>query len=450
MRHKFLLFFVHFLLIGTLFGPAISLYAETEDELQGELKSLEEEIKGLQDSITVARSKGTGLQSDIKILEKKISESQLKIKSTQATIVKLNSNITEKDRALEELDAKVAREKDSLAQILRKKNYFSAYTLLDYSLQKKSLSSFFSDRDSYGTLEKSLQNSFNDIKVSKDTIANVKSELEDAKDEEMARRIVQESEKKRVEQNQKEKSSLLTVTKGQEAQYKKVLVARQEEAAKIRARLFALRDSSSISFGQAYDYSLLASKATGVRPALILAILTQESQLGKDIGACYIADTYSGNGVSIKTGVTKNRVMSPSRDIPVFLDITRNLGRDPLKTPVSCWIPLYSKGVPYGWGGAMGPSQFIPSTWKLLASRISADVGASADPWVPYHAITATAIYLSDLGASTGNETSERTAACKYYSGSSCSRSADGAGYGNSVMKRVYSIQADIDTLQKS
>jgi hypothetical protein len=438
-------------LLPLLFLPAISVYAESEDELQRQLKSLENEIKGLQDSVSFARSKGTGLQSDIKLLEKKISESQLKIKSTQATIAKLNRNITEKDQALEELDAKLAREKDSLGQILRKKDYFSAYTLLDYSLQEKTLSSFFSDRDAYSSLEKSLQNSFKDIRISKTTIENVKLELEDAKDEEMARRIVQEAEKKRVELNQKEKASLLTTTKGEEAKFKKVLENRQAEAAKLRARIFSLRDSSSISFGQAYDYAVLASKATGVRPALILSILTQESSLGKNIGACYLSSDLSGGGFSIKSGDTRTRVMNPKRDVPIFLTVTKDLGRDPFKTPVSCWIPMYSKGVPYGWGGAMGPAQFIPSTWQIFANRVAASIGTSyADPWLPYHAIVAMAMYLSDLGAVSGNETSERTAACRYYSGSSCSRSSDGASYGNQVMKRVYGIQADIDTLQKS
>ena len=446
MRNKLLLFALPFFLALSF----ITVHADTESDLRDQLKGLEDEIKGLQDNISVARGKGTGLQSDIKLLEKKISESKLKIKSTQSTIIKLNSNITEKDRALEELDAKLAREKESLAQILRKKNYLTAYNLLDYSLQEKTLSGFFSDRDSYQTLEKSINNSFNDIKVSKDKIEDVKIELQDAKDEEIARKIIQEAEKNRVEVNQKEKNDLLSKTKGQETQYKKVLAARQVEASKIRAKIFALRDSSNISFGQAYDYALLASKATGVRPALILAILTQESQLGKDIGACYLSNTATGEGIGIKSGVTKMRTMSPTRDVPVFLDITQKLGRDPLKTPVSCWIPLYSKGSPYGWGGAMGPSQFIPSTWKLLANRIAQDVGSVADPWRPYHAITATAIYLSDLGAVSGNETSERTAACKYYSGSSCSKSNDGAQYGNQVMRRIYNIQADIDTLQKS
>ena len=141
--------------------------------------------------------------------------------------------------------------------------------------------------------------------------------------------------------------------------------------------------------------------------------------------------------------------MNPSRDVPVFTSLLSRLGRLMEKTPVSCWIAMYSGGSPTGWGGAMGPSQFIPSTWKLFEDRIEKITGASiADPWNPRDAITATALYLSDLGAVAGNESSERNAACKYYSGRSCA-SGPGASYGNSVMRKIVAVQADIDKLQR-
>ena len=98
----------------------------------------------------------------------------------------------------------------------------------------------------------------------------------------------------------------------------------------------------------------------------------------------------------------------------------------------------------------MGPSQFIASTWQIFENRIEKITGSSvADPWNPRDAITATALYLADLGAVTGNEASERNAACKYYSGRSCAVSGVAAGYGNSVMKKINGIQSDIDKLQR-
>src|SRR6185503_164524 len=138
-----------------------------------------------------------------------------------------------------------------------------------------------------------------------------------------------------------------------------------------------LRDAGSISFGQAYDYALQASRSTGVRPALVLAILMQESSLGVNVGSCYLASLSTGDGVSIKTGAIKPRTMSPTRDVPIFTSLLSRLGRDPLKTQVSCWIAMYSRGLPVGWGGAMGPSQFIPSTWQLFESRIEGVTGRS-------------------------------------------------------------------------
>lgn len=449
MRRLSAFFIVGLISITVMLSGSAPAFAQSREQLEQELANLEAQIKELNGSITQTQAQKNSLARDISLLQQKINQSKLKIKSHDAAISKLNQNITEKNRRIGVLDAKMERQKDSLAQIMRKTKYMEQYSLVDFGLQSQSLSTFFSDADSFSTLNRALNQSFADIRATKSELEEVKGELEDAKDEETQKKLAQEAEKKKVESNQKEKNSLLTITKNQETEYKKVLAAREKEAGQIRTRLFELRDTAAISFGQAYDYALAASKTTGVRPALILAILMQESSLGVNVGACNLRDYSTGSGVSIKTGTEKPRTMSPTRDVPVFLSLMSKLGRDPQTTPVSCWIAMYSGGSPTGWGGAMGPSQFIPSTWRLFEKRIENATGASAaNPWNPYHAITAMAMYLQDLGAVAGNEASERNAACKYYSGRSCSSSSAGAGYGNAVMKKLYSMQTDIDKLQ--
>ncbi len=434
--------------MGTQLAPVFA--QQSREQLEQELADLEAQIKALNGSITQTQAQKNSLARDISLLTQKISQSKLKIKAHDAAISKLSQNISEKNRNINTLDAKMEREKDSLAQIMRKTKYLEQYSLLDFGLQSASLSTFFSDVDSFSTLNRALNDSFADIRATKSELEEVKSELQVAKDEETQKKLAQEAEKKKVESNQKEKNTLLTQTKNQETEYKKVLAAREKEAAQIRARLFELRDTAAISFGQAYDYALAASKTTGVRPALILAILMQESSLGVNVGACYLRDYNTGAGVSIKTGADRPRTMSPTRDVPPFTALLSRLGKDPQSTPVSCWIAAYSGGQPSGWGGAMGPSQFIPSTWKIFEKRIENATGANvANPWNPYHAITAMAMYLEDLGAVSGNEASERNAACKYYSGRACASSSAGAGYGNAVMKKLYSMQEDIDKLQR-
>lgn len=429
--------------------PVFAQTAQTREELERELVELEAQIKSLTDNISTTQKQGTSLKKDITLLTQKIDQSKLKIKSHLKAISQLTQNISEKNKTINALDAKAERERESLGQIMRKTKYLEDYSLVDFSLQSKSISSFFEDIDSFAVLNRALGESFEDIRITKNDLETVKTELLEAKDKETEKKLAQELEKKKVESNQKEKNTLLQITKNQETEYKKVLAAREKEAGQIRARLFELRDTGSISFGQAYDLAVVASKGTGVRPALVLAILMQESSLGVNVGACYLSDVTTGAGVSIKTGETRNRTMSPTRDVPVFTSLLSRLGRPLDKTPVSCWIAMYSKGNPIGWGGAMGPSQFIPSTWKIFEDRIERITGSgTADPWNPQDAITATALYLSDLGAVTGNESSERNAACKYYSGRSCA-SGPGASYGNSVMRKIVAVQQDIDKLQR-
>lgn len=261
---------------------------QTRQELEQELSNLENQIKAISQNISATQQQGKTLKNDISVLTQKITQSKLKIQSHLKAITRLNQTIAEKNQTIEALDAKMAREKQSLAQIMRKTKYLDEYTLVDVTLQSKSLSSFFEDADTFSVVNRALSQSFDDITLTKADIEGVKTELMEAKDEETEKKIAQELEKKKVESNQKEKATLLQITKNQETEYKKVLADRQKEASRIRAKLFELRDSASISFGQAYDLAVLASKGTGVRPSLVLAILMQESSLGVDVGACYL------------------------------------------------------------------------------------------------------------------------------------------------------------------
>jgi len=94
--------------------------------------------------------------------------------------------------------------------------------------------------------------------------------------------------------------------------------------AKIKARLFTLAgvaDTDAPNFEQAYAYAKAAAAQTGVRPAFILAILTQESNIGKNVGMCYLQNDTTGAGININSGSYVANVMKPSRDVaPFFVD----------------------------------------------------------------------------------------------------------------------------------
>ncbi|MDZ4284399.1 MAG: lytic murein transglycosylase, partial [Patescibacteria group bacterium] len=124
--------------------------------------------------------------------------------------------------------------------------------------------------------------------------------------------------------------------------------------------------------------------------------------------------------------------------------VTQELGINPDITPVSC--PMRdAKGNQIGWGGAMGPAQFIPSTWMGYRERIVAVSGrAPANPWDIRDAFIAAALYLKNAGAVAGNEQSEWAAAMRYFSGSTNPRFRF---YGDNVLALARRYEEDIKAL---
>ena len=186
-------------------------------------------------------------------------------------------------------------------------------------------------------------------------------------------------------------ATILDQTKGQEANYQAMVNNSQAQANAIRSQIYQLFDiGQQITFGQAAEIDQWASGVSGVRAAFLLAILTQESNLGKNVGTCNRAGDPPSKSYKV--------VMNPTRDIPPFLQVTQALNLNPDTTPISC--PMHdSNGNQIGWGGAMGQAQFIPSTWVGYQNQVAAITGAPANPWDIRDAFLAAALKLKAGGA---------------------------------------------------
>ena len=426
---------------------------EQEAKWRSELAATEKEIAEWESVLSKTKQGTASLQRDASILQAKISEAKAFIKKRQIQIEQLTRDIGLKTKTITELEAKANRGKESLAGILRSTNEIDSYSLAEVMLSNKNLSQFFEDIDSYNSIKASLETQFKEIRELQGKTDSERKILDEKRIAEADTKAKIEADKKRVELDEKEKQRLITINKTQEKTYGQVIAEKQKKAAQIRAALFALRDTEGIAFGDALKYATLASGKTGVRPALILAILTQESDLGKNQGSCLINNLETGDGAGKNTGTLFEKVMKSPRDTAPFKEITDRLGKDWKMTPVSC-PPGTKWTASRGYGGAMGPSQFIPSTWELFKNKLGSSLGLDGDsvnPWNPEHAILATAVYMADLGASSGGYTAERNAACKYYSGRSCRVGGGPANtfYGNQVLAKAENIQLTmIDPLE--
>ena len=369
------------------------------------------------------------------ILTGKINAAQLQIKAKQIQIKQLGSDIGKKQDTIISLSDKLSREQASLGELLRKYREFDDVSLTEVALAETDLTTTFSDLTAFDGIQNALHQSFTLVRDTKASTESEKSQLENRKNAALDAQKAIEAEQRKIKDLESQKKNLLAISKGQESAYKVVISNREKQRAAILSALFRLQGSSNISFGQALDYATEVYKKTSLRPAFLMAILTQESNLGQNVGTC------NRPGDPPEKGWQK--IMKPSRDQAPYLQITSSLGLDPDTMPLSC--PIGG-----GCGGAMGPAQFIPSTWVLYQGKISAVTGHNPpNPWSPEDAFAASGIYLTELGAAGGNYTAERTAALKYYAGSNWNK-ASNAFYGNDVMKIAADYQSQIDLLQQN
>lgn len=409
-------------------------------QLQAQLDSLNSQIAQTQSTLNSLHGEHQSLQRDIDILNAGIKQAQLQVQATQLQIQALGQNITLHTTMIHQLSGKITSEQQSLAEVLRQTREIEDYSLVELALSSQDVSGFFSDLDTFTALKQQLGASTAHLASTKSATEVEKTQLVDQATQKKQLAQIQAAQQQKIVTQQAQKKTLLAQTKGQEANYQATLNVQQKTAAQIRAELFALAGGGgSIPLPTAIADAKIASKITGVRAALILGILSQESDLGKNTGQCLVTDLTTGDGKGKNTGTPFDGVMKSPRDTTVFQRLMDALGRDWSTTAVSC-------PQPGGYGGAMGPTQFIPSTWALYESRIKTALNVAAtDPWNALHAITATGLYLADVGAAGGSAAAEHTAAAKYYAGGSWATS--GQIYANSVMSKAADFQADIDTL---
>ncbi|MEK7643620.1 MAG: lytic murein transglycosylase [Patescibacteria group bacterium] len=404
---------------------------ERRTKLMRELEALESEIGNYQNLIGQKQGEAATLERDITVLNSKIKQTKLQIRSLDVTLETLQDKIIEKEGAISGITAKVGREKRSLAELLRTYQAYDDVSVIELLLSYEHISDFLQDIDAVNAVQQSLQGSFEELRSVKKLEEEARDELQERHQEQGQLRVVQDLEKKRLEGTEKEQKTLLKVTKGKESEYQKVVKEKKKDAASIRSELFLLQGSPSIKFEEAMAYADRASAKTGVRAAFILGVVAQESELGKNIGQCNLPDD--------PPKYRWQAIMKPTRDIEPYKRITSELGLDPEKMPLSCPMSV-------GWGGAMGPAQFIPSTWEGYKSRIATATNHNPpNPWSAEDAFMAAGLYLGDIGANT--RAGEHTAAAKYFAGSNW-KSALGNTYANQVLEKVEKYQGQLDILR--
>lgn len=422
-----------------------NLSKENYQALLKECQALyEEEIAEIQKDLSKTGVEKKTLENKIYTLNKRIKSLNYQIYQSNLIIKDLGIQVEDTGASIEKTSLNIGDSKEKLANILRTIYEEDQKPIIEILLSEDELSDFFDNLVALELLNSKGKELLQNIKLLKTNLEEQKIYLDEEKEDLEHMVKLQTYQKAESSKTKGEQEYYLQMTK---AEYQKQLKEQQEveaKAAEIRNRLFELIGvaEGGIKLGKAIEIAKYVEKVTNVRPAFLLAIIAQESmrygEFGGNVGQCYLRDEKTGDGVYIKTGSIAPRTMSPRR-IPDFLKIIQELGRDPYNTPVSCWPG-------YGWGGAMGPAQFISTTWMIYRDRLKAITGRPGDPWDIRDAFLASGLYLSDSGASSQTKNGEWRAAMIYFSGSTTNSRY--YWYADQVLNKADGFQRDIEALE--
>ncbi|MGA2417934.1 MAG: hypothetical protein ABSF55_01730 [Candidatus Staskawiczbacteria bacterium] len=395
-------------------------YDQQSAQLAQDITKTSQQKDTLQNAITKLKNKISSLQADIKQGTIMVKDLNIQISDTQVSIDKTASQIQDSQNQIATILRSVYEEDQKPSFVI---------------LLEGNLSDFFSNLAYLDNLNSSVSNLLDNTKTLKSYLAGQQVKMGDSVDQLQKTIALQTLQKQQNEQNQQQQNQYLQLT---EAQYQQQLKDQQDiaqKATKIKAMLFQVAGVTQVpTFGQAIDVAKAVANLVPIRPAFLLAIISQESALGQNVGKCLLTDSTTGVGKRISTGAVVAHLLKPTRDLQPYLNIVASIGRDPYNSILSCPI-----GSGYD-GGSMGPAQFLPSTWALFTDRLKTLLGQSADPWGIKDSFTASALYLSDLGASAQTTTAESTAAYHYNGSGNMARV-----YSRSVMTRANCIQSFID-----
>lgn len=369
-----------------------------------QIKELERRISEYQAQISEKQKESKTLEREISTLDAQINKLKAEIRSLELAVETTNLEIEEISERIDQTIAKIEKLRKSLSTFIRLVAQADQESLLEIILKNKDISDFFGNLENIRLASKNAENTLNTLKNLKTELNQKKEELEDKKSELVQLKNIQTIQKRNLDSKKEERSELLIKTRGQEKRFQELVKLTKKDIEKIREQIQFLL-LQGISLEDAIKFGQLAAIRVGIRPSFLLAILDVESQLGRKIGSGnWFDDMY-------QCYINLGKPSRAEEEKAAFFEITKKLGLDPNSVKVSAKPP-------YGCGGAMGPAQFLPTTWLLYEEEVARLVGRRPpNPWNIEDAFMAAAVKLATAGAINKNFEGESRAAKVYLSG---------------------------------
>lgn len=346
-------------------------YSSQLTEKQQEIDALNKRISDLSAKRSKTASEADAIALTLEQLKVDLQRANAQLEQTQATMTDVKKKSKTTGAQVTDLQHRIDGKKRELDALIRQLYEYEQVSLVQIFFDSKSLSDVFNQRSAYKQLQERAVRLLGDMHDDQDDLSGKKQALDQqASDLEQLQKL-QDVQAQDLADKKSAQKLFLQQKKQQKAQYESLIAEAQMARDEIKKQVFTLQNGSiKISLNSANDMAKFAGKVTGVRPAVIIAVLKIESGVGSNLGSGRYPNSIAS---------TKNR--------DAFLRITKALGIDPYTAPLSR-------------SGAMGPAQIMPTTWEGMAQRIQTLMGKKlANPYELADAFVATGVFLADKGA---------------------------------------------------
>lgn len=201
--------------------------AQTDDErivqLRQEIERLEQQAEQYRQNIAKEQASADSLNREISILQNQINKLKAQI---NITLKKINSASIEINNVTDEIyttQGRIEHQKSAIGELLLELYRQDRESLLVAVMKNANISDFLNRIQQTADVGESLLTLVNDLRSTKNAYEEHKSSLENKKQELENLNRQQGSQKLSLGGVQQEKSNLLKITKGQEAEYQRLL-----------------------------------------------------------------------------------------------------------------------------------------------------------------------------------------------------------------------------------
>lgn len=343
-----------------------------------QIAELEEKIRQLGSQRDSAKAQAQLAAHQLERIEQELQKAHLQLQQTQLSITETLSRITETEEELSNNEEAIGNLRQRLRTTVRLLYEHEQRSMLHLLLSSGSLAEVITEQNIYHEIQERMLNLIQDLRQRQDTVREQQTEFTERQQQLANLQQALLTQQKELKEEQNVKNSFVQHKQSQQDTYEQLISEAQAAHEEIKNDVFRLKNIGvEVSFTDAREAARFASSLTGVRAALLLAVVKVESNVGEWAGSGHFPVD-----------------MHPlSRD--AFLRITARLGLDPHIAPISRRPSSYQ-----GWGGAMGPAQIMPLTWERIEPHVTRLINKPlSNPYELTDALVATGILLAERGA---------------------------------------------------